>query len=312
MERAGCNDTTWHRVSSQALQVDVRASPAGKEFPQPHRQSTGSIQRHAALLPKVEVVMQRHATPFRPAVQRPNIRDQGQIVFQQVEHGRDGPAGHTDTAMPAEARLICPEPGTEIRRSAFLLCGCPIAGEDGFPIASNGAGICGVVREWGRASPFICQKPKAAKGKRFDQRLLDPLARATWLGILLPAITEYVPKFMPELISQIAPIPRADDDNDPACHRLLAMEPDGGVATGMVVDAEFCGLTLGEQHHARQAGSAHAFYHGRRIRPRRAAPTPSKFQWRGEQRHARKDGMCPDRFQRHLCASLPLQGVFNE
>jgi hypothetical protein len=307
MELVGCNDIVWNQMSPQALPAGL-CSWAGKKFPQSHRQLAGRVQRHTALLPEVEVVMQWDATPFRPTVQRRNIRDRGRIVFEQVEHGRDGPAGSTDTAMRAEARFVCPEPGTETCRSTFLLRACPITRKDGLQIGSNGSGIGGVIREWGRARPFIRQKPEAAKGKRFDQRLLDPLAGVAWLGIQLPTIAEYVPKFMPELISQIAPIPRADDDNDPACHRLLAMEPDAGVAARTVVDAQFHGLTLGEQRHVRQAGSAHAVDHGRRIRSRRVAPTPSKFQRRGKQRHARKDGAGPNRFQRHPYVSLPPPG----
>jgi hypothetical protein len=312
MEPTRCNDISWHRAFPQALPVVAYASRAGKKLPQPHRQSAGRVQRRAALLPEVEIVTQRHAAPLRPAVQRPDIRDRSRIALQQVEHGRDGPAGSTETAMPAEARFVCPEPGTESFRSSFVPRGCPIAGEDGFPIASNGAGIGGVVREWGSALPIIRQKQEAAKRKRFSQSLLDPLAGAARLGIQLPAIAEYVPQFVPELISQIAPIPRADDDNDPARHRLLAVEPDGGVAAGMIIDAEFCRLTLGEQRHARQAGFAHALDHGRRIRSQRLAPAPSKFQRRGEQRHARTDGKCPDHFQRHPYASLRPQGVRDE
>jgi hypothetical protein len=96
--------------------------------------------------------MQRHTTPPRPTVQRPDIRDQGRFSLQQAEHGRDGTTGGIDAPVFGEERLVRLEPSAEYRRGTLVLRNRLIARQDGVPIASDGTGIaeapssCAIVR----------------------------------------------------------------------------------------------------------------------------------------------------------------------
>jgi hypothetical protein len=102
---------------------------------------------------------------------------------------------------------------------------------------------------------------------------------------------------MPELVGKLAPVAGADVYDDPAGRGIISVEPDGRRSIGMIVDAEFFRLMIGNQGHARQAGCAHALDHGGRIPRLRATPGPSKLQRGGEQRHAGRDGMGHSGFQ---------------
>ena len=102
---------------------------------------------------------------------------------------------------------------------------------------------------------------------------------------------------MPELVGEIAPIARTNDDNDPGSHRIFCVEPNRWIAARTVVDPELFGLLIGEQGHAPQACRTHAKNNGSRVQERRPAPSTSKFQRSGEQCHASGSGACGGDFQ---------------
>ena len=66
-----------------------------------------------------------------------------------------------------------------------------------------------------------------------------------------------MPKFMSELIGQLAPVMRANIDDDPGERDAVEMQPDVRWPRGVVVHPEPLGLAIGHQAHACQAHLPH-------------------------------------------------------
>ena len=88
-----------------------------------------------------------------------------------------------------------------------------------------------------------------------------------------------------ELIRELAPIERADIDDDPSRVWFLFVKPNVRWTGRVVVDPQLRRLQVGQQSYSRQAGLAHKRDHGERIDGRQAPPFAAEFQGRREQCH---------------------------
>jgi len=86
--------------------------------------------------------------------------------------------------------------------------------------------------------PAIGEEGEPAERKGFDERLLEPLARRRGLGERAPAVAQDMAELVPELVGELAPVERADIDDDPRRLWRILMEPDRRRARGMFVDTE--------------------------------------------------------------------------
>ena len=107
--------------------------------------------------------MQRNPAPPRPSIERSHVRNQGRVALQQTEHGRDCTTGSIETAVLGEKRPMRFEPNVESCRDALILTDRLIAGEDGLPVASDGACIGGIVWERGRVTQSFARSPSPRK-----------------------------------------------------------------------------------------------------------------------------------------------------
>ena len=138
--------------------------PVGEQCPYFPWQPVGRAQLRAAFLPPVEIVGQGDAAAPRPAVQGSKVGNRVRIILQQAEHGRHRPLGVVETAVRFEEYVMGGEPGREAGRHALGQRRGPIAGEEGFPVVSDGRGIGGIVRERGGCAPT--RRPCAPSPRR--------------------------------------------------------------------------------------------------------------------------------------------------
>ena len=126
-----------------------------------------------------------------------------------------------------EDKTVRAEPCGQIGRE-FRLGFLAVTSEQIVPIAANGRAETGVAPERGIFLPAPRQQAKPTNGKRLHQGFLEPLRRGTRLRGRFPAIAQDVAKFMAELIGELAPVVRADVDDDPRCAGVVVVHQMAG------------------------------------------------------------------------------------
>jgi hypothetical protein len=75
----------------------------------------------------------------------------------------------------------------------------------------------------------------------------EPLAWRRRLCLRPPAVAQNVPELVAELVGELAPIERADIDDDPSRSRRVAVQPNRRRPQGMVIDAQLVRLLVRNQ-----------------------------------------------------------------
>ena len=245
--------------------------------------------------------MHRNAASFRPAIQRSHICNHSRIALQESEHGRDSATCGVNAPVLLEKCFMRSEPRPQPTRSIRIESSISV--EHARPVAFDRDSKVRIVQKRWCVPPVIRQKSQATQGESLDQRLLYPLAWVAGLGILRPAIAKYMPKLMPELVCELAPVAIANGHHDPTGCRSTWMKPDRGIAAGLIIYPKLIGLAVREQSYARQASRPRAFDDGRCVLRRRSAPSASEFQFGGEQCHTWRMRTCCGEFTRHQHAA---------
>ena len=102
------------------------------------------------------------------------------------------------------------------------------------PVLPDGCGEPSIAGKGRVLLPARGKQAEAADRERFDERFLQPLGGRLRLRRGRPAVAQDVPELVAELVGELAPVERADIDNDPRRFRRGGVQPDCWRPRGMI------------------------------------------------------------------------------